>query len=50
MEVHFQNVGFAGGAGNPYLTIFRRLIILLETIYALEVGKTRGRFFSADRR
>ena len=39
-----------GKAGSFYLTIFRHLIILLETIYALEVGKTRVRFFSAERR
>jgi len=45
MEVYLENTGFAGGAGSPYLVIFRRLIILSETVYTLEVGKTRGRFF-----
>ena len=42
MEVCFQNAGFAGGAGSPYLTIFRRLIILSETVYILEMGKEGG--------
>ena len=41
METFFRNAGFWGRAGNSYLTIFRPLIILSETVYMSELDKTR---------